>query len=82
MIQATMEENSDNTPWEAMQFAVAIPSEITRKFDPSYGTNEGSPFCAWSDSHVYFPVCYDGAEWVGSARRNPGGVPLTHQGGG
>lgn len=26
---------------------------------------------AWSTRRVYFPVVYDGAEWIGSAPRNP-----------
>jgi hypothetical protein len=31
---------------------------------------------------VYFPACYDGAEWVGSVSRNPDGKATRHQGGG
>lgn len=32
--------------------------------------------------YVYFPLCYDGSEWVGSVSRNPNGVSTMHLGGG
>lgn len=56
--------------------------ELDREFDDSYGGTEGSPFTAWSENWVYFPICYDGSEWVGLAPRNPGGRSMGHQGGG
>lgn len=51
-------------------------------FDSGYGGTEGAEFTAWSKNFVYFPVCYDGAEWCGSAHRNPNGKTTPHQGGG
>jgi len=47
------------------------PPDLDAKFDDSYGAEEGEPFCLWTKDWVYFPVCYDGAEWVGSVPRNP-----------
>lgn len=55
---------------------------LDEKFDSGFGGEEGKPFTAWSANFVYFPICYDGAEWCGSAPRNPNGVALEHQGGG
>lgn len=55
--------------------------ELDREFDGGYGLEEGKPFAAWSENYVYFPVCYDGYEWVGSAPRNPCNKKLYHQGG-
>jgi hypothetical protein len=51
-------------------------------FDDNYGGTEGQPVLAWSGTHVYFPVCYDGAEWLGSAPRNPQNDGQSHVGGG
>lgn len=55
---------------------------MAKQFDAGYGGTNGEPFTAWSETRVYFPICYDGAEWVGSAPRNPCTESLRHQGGG
>lgn len=56
--------------------------ELDREFDDGYGREEGAPFTAWSERLVYFPICYDGSEWIGCAPRNPCDIKLRHQGGG
>ena len=56
-------------------------NEIETTFDAGFGGSEGIPFTLWTENRVYFPVVYDGAEWVGSASRNPDGVPTKHFGG-
>lgn len=56
-------------------------ADMARTFDNGYGTIEGQPFTAWSTNYVYFPVCYDGSEYVSSVSRNPDGLPTTHIGG-
>lgn len=64
----------------------AIPYEgeswLDEKFDSGYGGTRGAFFTVWTHKRVYFPVCYDGAEWVGSVARNPDGIATPHQGGG
>lgn len=55
--------------------------ELHKEFDSGYGGEEGTPFTAWGDKYVYFPVCYDGAEWVGYAPRNLCDIITEHQGG-
>jgi hypothetical protein len=57
-------------------------AEMLKVFDATYGSTEGVPFTAWTANTVYFPACYDGAEWVGSVSRNPNGKATRHQGGG
>jgi len=42
-----------------------------REFDPGYGSAEGEAFTIWTDKRVYFPLEYDGSEWVSSVPRNP-----------
>ena len=56
--------------------------EMKRQFDDGYGGQNGSPFTAWGENYVYFPVCYDGAEWVGYVPRNPCDIETPHWGGG
>jgi len=55
--------------------------EMNKKFDSRYGGSEGKPFTAWSETRVYFPVVYDGLEWVSSAPRNPSDEATEHCGG-
>ena len=57
-------------------------ADMVKEFDSGYGGTEGVPFTAWTAKTVYFPICYDGAEWVGSVSRHPDGKPTEHQGGG
>jgi len=57
------------------------PEELDVEFNSGYGGSEGVPFTAWSDDYVYFPVVYDGAEWVGRVRRNPCSEASNHHGG-
>ena len=54
---------------------------LNREFDDGYGGSEGEPFTAWGEKYVYFPVVYDGAEWVGSAPRNTCDEKCSHVGG-
>lgn len=55
--------------------------ELLKSFDDGFGGSEGKIFTAWSENYVYFPVVYDGAEWVGRAPRNPCNEATAHQGG-
>ena len=54
--------------------------EMDTEFDNDFGGVEGKPFTAWSETRVYFPLAYDGCEWVGSAPRNPCDEACDHQG--
>ena len=54
---------------------------LKKYFDDGYGRTVGEPFTAWGENWVYFPICYDGAEWVGHAPRNPCDTAMDHQGG-
>jgi hypothetical protein len=56
--------------------------DLIKSFDSGYGGTEGIPFTLWTTNRVYFPICYDGAEWVESVSRNPDGNPTRHFGGG
>ena len=55
--------------------------EMLVEFDDDYGGSKGKPFTAWSENYVYFPVVYDGAEWVGRVPRNPCNEASEHHGG-
>ena len=58
------------------------PPSIDRTFDSGYGGTRGDHVTVWTTRFVYFPVCYDGAEWVGSVHRDPVQVANAHVGGG
>jgi len=59
---------------------VAIAGNIDDRFHSGYGSPEGGPFTVWTETRVYFPVCYDGAESVASAPRNPCDEQTEHVG--
>lgn len=67
--------------WKDIVSITLTDRELSKKFDSGYGAEEGKPFTAWTKNRVYFPICYDGAEWCGSVSRNPDGQPTHHQGG-
>ncbi len=52
-----------------------------REFDDGWGCACGIAFGLWTADYVYFPVVHDGAEWAGSAPRNPTDEVVQHQGG-
>ena len=52
-----------------------------REFYDGYGFVEGEPFTLWTKNRVYFPIVYDGSEWVGSVPRNPCDEATEHLGG-
>lgn len=54
--------------------------ELDIPFDDGYGGTEGKPFTLWTKNRVYFPVQYDGAEWVDSVPRNPCDEATKHLG--
>ena len=55
--------------------------ELDTVFGNGFGGSEGKPFTCWTKARVYFPVVYDGAEWVGSVPRNPCDEASSHWGG-
>jgi hypothetical protein len=76
------EEMKDhNETFEDVVECTLTDEELQVSFDSSYGCREGAPFTLWTINRTYFPVVYDGAEWVGSVSRNPDGKPTYHLGG-
>lgn len=55
--------------------------DLDRQFDSGFGGSKGHPFTLWTKKRVYFPVVYDGAEWVGSVARDPCDEASCHHGG-
>lgn len=71
-------ELGDTTPIVAVGPDASV---LDVEFDDGYGAPEGKPFLIWTEEFVYFPVCYDGSERVGSAPRNPRPEGQSHVGG-
>lgn len=53
--------------------------EMDVQFDDGYGSDEGMSFTVWGEKYVYFPLEYDGSEYVGWAPRNPCAIIMGHQ---
>jgi hypothetical protein len=68
--------------WTDVESNTMTKEELNTPFDNWYGAVEGCAFTIWTTDRVYFPVCYDGAEWVSSVSRHPDGKPTNHVGGG
>lgn len=79
LIQAEMETQEET--FENMVKCTLADEELMVEFCDGFGCKEGAPFTLWTINRVYFPVVYDGAEWVGSVSRNPDGKPTYHLGG-
>lgn len=80
MLGDALKENGES--WEDVEANTMTEEEMAKNFDSGFGSIEGCPFTVWTKNTVYFPICYDGAEWVGSVARNPDGKPTYHRGGG
>jgi len=80
MIADEMKEHGES--WENTVDSTLTDEQLDKEFDSGYGGTEGDAFTVWTEKRVYFPICYDGAEWCGSVARHPDGKPTEHQGGG
>ena len=87
LIEEEMEDNQDT--WDdVVDWKTDIDKDSTSwwdiEFSSSFGIAEGNPFLLWTKRFVYFPVVYDGSEWVGSVpiKKGYSNRKLTHYGGG
>lgn len=78
-LEATMKERGETLA--DIESSTLTEADMVREFRSDYGGIEGVPFTVWTARTVYFPICYDGAEWVGCVSRHPDGKPTEHQGG-
>lgn len=67
--------------WADVEANTMSEAEMLEEFYAGFGGINGCPFTVWTKNTVYFPIRYDGSEWVGSVSRNPDGEPTAHQGG-
>lgn len=79
-LDEALKKNGDS--WEDVEANTMTEADMVKEFDSGYGDVQGCPFTVWTKNHVYFPICYNGAEWVGSVSRHPDGKPTDHKGGG
>lgn len=82
LILEEMEERGESFDDVVEAVADAQDGWLDVEFFDGYGGAEGCSFSLWTEKRVYFPICYDGAEWAGSVPRNPCKEASTHQGGG
>jgi len=67
--------------WDDVEACTLDDEGLDVSFYPGYGVSEGAPFTLWTQTRVYFPAVYDGAEWADSAPRNPCDEATRHIGG-
>ena len=77
-LKAVMKEDGEDFD---KRICTLTEKQLKKKFDSGYGGAGGDPFTCWGEKWVYFPVVYDGAEWVGRVPRNPCDIATEHQGG-
>ncbi|OGS95983.1 MAG: hypothetical protein A3H31_03280 [Gallionellales bacterium RIFCSPLOWO2_02_FULL_57_47] len=77
MLQAAMKADGENFD---KRTCTLDETSLRKEFDVGYGLPKGEFFTAWGEKWVYFPLCYDGLEWVGHAPRNPCDIAMAHQG--
>lgn len=82
LIREEMKDKRDESPTVHAVIDGGNLESFHEKFDSGYGVSKGRLFTLWTEKRVYFPVCYDGAEWVGSVPRNPCLETTEHFGGG
>lgn len=77
-LTAAMDKASDPGPVVAV-----APDDATLDviFDEGHGSSQGPSVLIWTEQRVYFPVTYDGSEWLGSAPRDPQADGQEHVGG-
>ena len=79
LITKEMDRHGDT--WDAVEWSTFKGDQLDRQFDNGYGYPEGASFTLWTQSRVYFPAMYDGAEWAASVPRNPCAEAVDHIGG-
>ena len=79
MLDGALKKNGES--WDDVEANTLTEEEMAENFDAGYGGTEGRPFTVWTNNSVFFPICYDGKEWVGRVSRHPDGKPTGHQGG-
>lgn len=83
LVEARKPGYRDTRAEDTSAVVAVAPSEdaLDVEFDDGYGGSEGPAVLIWTEVRVYFPVVYDGAEWLGSAPRNPTTEGQAHVGG-
>ncbi len=66
--------------WADVVSMTLTQAQLDTEFNDGLGCPEGIPFALWTHDRVYFPGQTEGAEYVGSASRNPDGKPIQHVG--
>ena len=80
LVQSEMKLHKDH--FGNLEHCTLSMGDMMTDFDCGYGEVEGKPFTLWTETRVYFPTCYDGAERVRSVPRNPCSEEIEHIGGG
>ncbi len=75
------ETDCDADSWDNFCYCTISDDELEEECDFGFGIETGKPFTLWTKNWVYFPVMYDGSEWVECVPRNPCNISSNHVGG-
>jgi hypothetical protein len=79
LIIVCMGDNGES--WkDVVDYAPSDGKWLDYLFDDTYGFIEGESFTLWTKERVYFPMVFDGSEWVASVSRNPDKKATKHLG--
>lgn len=78
MIVAAITKNGEG--WRDVEASTLTNAELDREIKGELCGPQGAPFTLWTRKRVYFPVQFDGAEWVASVSRHPDGKKTEHIG--
>lgn len=78
MLKEAMERDGENFE---RRICTLDEEALKKEWNMAWCEPQGQAFTAWGERWVYFPLCYDGSEWVGHAPRNPCEIAMQHQGG-
>ena len=76
LISSEMKKHADS--FDNLVSCTLSDDDLDEEFDSGYGKTRGKPFTLWTKDRVYFPLSYDGLEFVGSVSRFPDGKPTEH----
>ncbi len=76
LLEEAMERDGENF---VKRKCTLSEKELKVKFDNDYGETKGDSFTAWGEHWVYFPLQYDGMEYIGHAPRHPCEIAMDHQ---
>lgn len=69
LIERQMESSGES--FSDIIYCTLSIEELSETFECDYGCENGKPFFAWTEKYIYFPLAYDGYQFVRHVPRSP-----------